>query len=141
MTWLAFVKAMSTLGVKLKKAWLWIKSHGDIVFVIGVAILIAVLTRKSGNIKEILDIKRKAYKDEVDAIEKAHAEEIQKREKAVEKYHSVISKIEEKYEDSQIKLDSKKKKRIKEIVEQNSEDPDAITKALSEALGVSVYVD
>lgn len=140
-TSIAFANMIASLGVNLKKTWLWIKSHGDIVFVIAVGIFITVLTRKSGNIKELLGNKREAYKKEVNAIEEAHASEIKNRDKAIRKYHAIVSEIEEKYKDSKIKLDSKKKKRIKAIIEKNAEDPAAITEALSEALGVSIYVD
>ena len=141
MTLLAINQLLSNASVFLKKSWIWIKSHGDIVLVVGITLAIAILTRRSGNIKEILDEKRKTYQKEVDAIEKSHSEEIQRRDVAIEKYHKVISEIEKKYEKSQIELDRKQKKRIKEIINENAEDSEAITKALSEALGVSIYVD
>ena len=129
------------LPIYLKKSWVWIKSNGHVVFIVAVAIIVSILSRKSLNIKKILDEKKKNYQSQIDAINTAHQEEIQKRDQALKRYNTVISQVEKEFQDSNRNLDKKKKSRVKQIISENSQDPDAITKALSEALGVSIHVD
>ena len=129
------------LPIYLKKSWVWIKSNGHVVFIVAVAIIVSILSRKSLNIKKILDEKKENYQSQIDAINTAHQEEIQKRDQALKRYNTVISQVEKEFQDSNRNLDKKKKSRVKQIISENSQDPDAITKALSEALGVSIHVD
>jgi hypothetical protein len=135
------LELIKKLPIYLKKFWVWVKSNGHIVFVISIAVIVSILSRRSLNIKKLLDEKKENYQSQIDAIDAAHEEEIRKREQALERYNKVISQVEKEFEESSGALDRKKRDRVKKIVADNAEDPEAITKALSETLGVSIHVD
>jgi len=128
------------LPTYFKKFWSWVKVHGDIVLVVCISVIVLILTRKSTDLAKVISEKKENYKAQIDAIEDAHSEELRKRDLALQRYQDAIKEAEQKYEESQGKLDSKKKKQVKQIIEANSEDPEKITRELAEILGVKVHV-
>tara|TARA_B100000686_G_scaffold313271_1_gene358473 strand:+ start:1112 stop:1534 length:423 start_codon:yes stop_codon:yes gene_type:complete len=140
MTLLSLAKVLLKIKSALKKAWLWIKSHGDIVAIIAVAIILGTAGKKI-NLSKVIQSKKENYKKQIDAIESSHKEEIEKRESALRRYHSVIADIENQHRDEKDKLDSKKKKLIKSIIEENKDNPDEITRRIADATGFSVHVE
>ena len=136
----AVVEIIKNLPVYFKKFWSWAKVHGDIVLVVCVSIIVLILTRKSTDLAKVISEKKENYKAQISAIENAHSEEIRKRDLALQRYQDAIEEAEKKYKESQNNLDSKKKKQVKKIIEDNAEDPEKITEELSKILGVEIYV-
>ena len=122
----------------LKKAWAWCKKYWQLLVGMVIPLIIWLLSRDSGKLDEVLEKTKEAHKKEVDAIEKSHQEEIQKREEALRKYKEALSEVEKKYKDANKELTSKKRKEVEKVLKENSEDPDEITRRLSEITGLSL---
>ena len=140
MTWLSFINIALKAKVAIKKVWLWIKSHGDIVAVIAVAIIVSAAGKRI-SLSKLIQSKKENYKKQIEVIESTHAEEIENRESALRRYYSVIADIEKQHENSKNQLDSKKKKLIKDIIKDNKDDPDEITRRIADVTGFSIYVE
>tara|TARA_A100001011_G_scaffold118874_1_gene125414 strand:+ start:2091 stop:2534 length:444 start_codon:yes stop_codon:yes gene_type:complete len=121
-----------------KKAWLWMKSNGHVVFVVALAVIAAIIARKPPNLGKILSVKRDSYKAEMDAMQSAHEKELADRDKALKRYDSALKQIEDQHSEGAKKLDSQKKKLIRNLISENSDDPDAITQRISELTGFTV---
>ena len=134
MKWLVF-KAF------LKKLWAWCKKYWQLLVGMFIPLVIWILSRDSGKLDEILEKTKESHKKEVDAIEKAHQEEIQKREEALEKCKKTLSEVEKKYKDANKELSSKKRKEVEKVLKENSQDPDEITRRLSEITGFNLHVE
>lgn len=139
--WLQFVDFLGKAKVWCKKAWIWTKSHGDIILVAAVAIIVSILTRKGVNLGDVIKSKKENYQAQIDAIENAHKEEIAHRDAALLRYQKAVEDIEKKHAEAQTKLDEKKKKKIKEAIEANADDPDEITRRIAEITGFSIHVE
>ena len=121
-----------------KKAWLWMKSNGHIVFVVALAVIAAIVARKPPNLGKILSVKKDSYDAEIKAIQDAHEKELADRDKALKRYDQALRQIEDKHSENSQKLDSQKKKMIRELITENADDPDAITQRIAELTGFTV---
>jgi len=121
-----------------KKTWVWMKSHGHIVFVAAVAVIVAIVSRRSPDLRKVLSSKKDAYDAEIKAIQAAHDKELEDREKALKRYDVAIRQIEEKYSKKSQALDSEKKKMIKTLISDNPDNPDEITERIAELTGFIV---
>jgi hypothetical protein len=133
-TWLA-------TKIALKKFWSWCKKYWQLFVGAAIPVLIWIFTRKSDNLDEVLERVREDHKKEIDVIDKAHAQEVAARDAALKKYSEVMVEVEKKYEEAQKALSEKKRKEIKKVIEGNIEDPNEITKRLSEITGFDIHVD
>ena len=75
------------------------------------------------------------YKKQIEAIDGAHKEEIAKRNAIIEEYTKIIEAIEKEYDLEKKALETKKKKEVKKLVEENIEDPKALAEMISEEFG------
>ena len=134
------IEGLTWLAIKtfFKKVWAWCKKYWQLLVGAAIPILIMIITRKSGNISKILEVASDSHKKEVDAINKSHEEEIRKREEALRKYEETVLLIEEKYKEENRVLEEKKKKEIKKLIEKNSQDPEEITRRISEITGFTI---
>lgn len=121
-----------------KKAWLWMKSNGHIVFVVALAVIAAIVARKPPNLGKILSVKKDSYDAEIKAIQDAHEKELADRDKALKRYDLALRQIEDQHSENSQKLDSQKKKMIRELITENADDPDAITQRIAELTGFTV---
>ena len=121
-----------------KKAWLWMKSNGHIVFVVALAVIAAIIARKPPNLGKLLSIKKDSYNAEITAIQEAHEKELADRDKALKRYDSALRQIEEQHAEDSEKLDTQKKKMIRNLIADNADDPDAITQRIAELTGFTV---
>lgn len=131
LTWLAF-KAWC------KKAFAWCKKYWQLLVGVAIPILVMLIFRRSADVSKLLETARDSHKKEVDAINKSYEDEIKKREEALKKYEETISQIEEKYKKENKTLESKKKKEIKKLIEKSEQDPDEITRKISEMTGFTI---
>lgn len=121
-----------------KKTWLWMKSNGHIVFVVALAVIIAVVSRKTPNLAGILSAKKDSYTAELKAVQDAHEKELKDRAAALKKYDSAVRQIEEQHDENTQKLDAQKKKVIRNLIIENAGNPDAITEKIAELTGFTV---
>lgn len=125
--------------IALKKFWSWIKAYWWIPAIIIAIIIITIVTQKvPSSLTKIIDEQRSKHKEEVQTIEAIHDSELERREKALEIYHETIKKIEEKYEKDSKELTVKEKKKIKKIVEETQDDPEALAERLAAQMGFVV---
>ena len=139
---LSIANTALTLASKLKhwvkKAWAWIKVNGHVVFLVGAGIIVLIISRKPVDFSKILNERKKAYEDEINTLKSSHEKELEDRDAANKRYQVAIKQIEEKYASESKKLDAEKKKRIKKLIQDNSEDPDEITKQIADLTGFTV---
>ena len=142
MTLLKIANTTVTLTSKLKlwtkKSWAWIKVNGHVVFIAALGILALVLGRKSVDLSKVMDERKKAYEEEVNSLKASHEKELQDRDIAVKRYKSAIKQVEDKYKSESKKLDAGKKKRIKELIQNNGEDPEEITRQIADLTGFTI---
>jgi len=134
----AALNLWSKVSLYTKKVWVWMKSHGHIVFVAAVAVIVTIVSRKPPNIGKLLDAKKAAYNAEIKAIQAEHDKEIEERDRALKRYDDAVRQIESQYDDKTEELDSQKKKLIRQLIESNPDDPDAITDRIAEITGFTV---
>jgi len=121
-----------------KKSWLWMKSNGHIVFVVALAVLVAIVTRKPPSLGKVLSAKKDSYDAEIKAIQGAHEKELADRDKSLKRYDSALRQIEEQHFEDAQKLDSQKKKMIRDLITENVDNPDAITEKIAELTGFTI---
>lgn len=142
MTLLKITSTTVTLASKLKlwakKSWAWIKVNGHVVFIAALGILALVLGRKSVDMSKVLDERKKAYEEEMNSLKASHDKELHDRDEAVRRYQSAIKQVEDKYKSESKKLDAGKKKRIKALIQDNSENPEEITKQIADLTGFTI---
>ena len=121
----------------IKKAYLWFKHYWYIPAVLAYTLLMWVVFRRDVTTAlGVLELTKDSYKKQVDVLNKTHQEEIAKRDKIIKEYNEVISKLETDYQDNIRNLDKSKKKRVKDLVESYHENPDELSRMLSEVFGI-----
>lgn len=124
----------------LQKAWAWCKKNWKLFVGASIPFLIWLLTRNSDKLQEILQRTREDHQREVDILEESHRIENQKTAAARVKYESRLREAREAAAAAQVELDKKKKKRMEEIIKEHGDDPDEITRQLSELTGIPIHV-
>ena len=120
-----------------KKAWVWIKNYWYIPAVLVYTISIWLFFRKSNkNLTKMLQISKESYQKEISAINEAREKEAEEKEKILLAYQETLKKLEKEHNVKVEDLSSKKKKEIKNLVEENKENPDALAKVMKELFGV-----
>jgi len=131
---------MSWLVVKhvSKKIWLWIKHHWYIPLLVVYSLVLFVVFRKDGlSALEILYTTKDSYAKQIKAVNEAHEEELAKRNDILKKYNTIVDDIDAQHEVDKRKLDSHKKKMIKDLVENYHEDPEELTRMLKITFGIN----
>jgi hypothetical protein len=131
MTWLATKLA-------IKKAWAWTKNYWYVpVLLIYTLSMWLVFRRPSTAALEVLTVSSDSYKKQIDVLDKAHKKEVEKKEEITKKYVATIETIESNHKEEMLELNKEKKKRVKELIEENLDDEESLAKQLSEMLGVT----
>lgn len=127
--------------IALKKAWSFVKHYWYIpVVLIAFVVVAIVMRRKPDGLGNILKNAVESHQKEVKVLNDTHAEEIAKRNRALDVYHATVEQIESRYAADKKKLDKKKEKEIKRIIEENQDDPEALTQRISEYTGFRVIM-
>jgi hypothetical protein len=124
----------------LKKSWLWLKHNWKVPLVIIYTLALWLLFRRKDAAYSVLEERNNSYKKQIDAINEIHQEEIDKRNRILENYNSILRDLEEQYERDSLELDRKKRKEIKDLVEEYDEKPDELAKLLADRYGLE-YVE
>ena len=131
-TWLA-VKTF------IKKVWAWCKKYWQILLGAAVPVIIYLLSRNSDHLDEVLDRVRKDHEKELDIINSSHEQELKDRDEAVKRYQESLAEVERQHAEAQVELDSKKRKKIEKIIKENADNPEEITKRISELTGIEIH--
>ena len=121
----------------LLKALAWLKTHWYVPVLFIIAALLTILTKGDsvGRILELMDKNRKNYEDRVRVLEENRENEIRRSELVRTKFDETIRQIERQHNESSSSLDRKKRKRVKELVENFHQDPRSLSEALEREFG------
>lgn len=119
-------------------SWNWVKKYWQIVVGFVSAILLYVLTRKTPDPTEILEKSNEAHDKELKAVKKAHAADEKGRKEAIKRQEKAVKEVERAFEEANKMLSIEKREEIKKVIEENADDPDAITEKLSELTGFKI---
>ena len=120
---------MSWLLVKLwlSKAWLWIKKNWQIASIVVLSLLVVLLLKRDKKmVTESLKIAQESYKNQIDALNESYEKEEQRRAEADENYRNTVEKIEKDHLKEKRKLNTKEKKRLKELLDSSPNDLDKL---------------
>jgi len=132
MNWIAF-------KLLVKKSWLWLKTYWHFPVVLLYTIVLWVFLRKDGAAAVgVLEIRSDSYKKQIEVINENHEAEIKKKEELNKVFNETIEKVEVELKKNNETLDRNKKKRIKEIVENHSDDPKALAELVKGAFGFEI---
>ncbi len=130
-TWLA-VKTFA------KKAWAWCKKYWQLLLGAAIPVVIYLLSRNSDHLDEVLDRVRKDHEKELDVINRSHEQELRDRDEAVKRFQESLAEVERQHREAQVELDSKKKRQIEKILKESADNPEEITRRISELTGIQV---
>ncbi len=111
--------------LSLSKFWLWLKKNWKVASIVVLSLIVVLLLRKDKKIViESLKIAQESYKNQIDALNESYEKEEQRRAEADENYRNTVEKIEKDYLKEKRKLNSKERKRLKELLDSSPDDLD-----------------
>jgi len=111
--------------LSLSKFWLWLKKNWKVASIVVLSLIVVLLLRKDKKIViESLKIAQESYKNQIDALNESYEKEEQRRAEADENYKNTVEKIEKDYLKEKRKLNSREKKRLKELLDSSPDDLD-----------------
>ena len=132
---------MSWLTFKLfvKKSWLWLKTYWYFPAVLIYTYIIWLVFRRDGSAAiGVLEIRSDSYKKQIEVINDSHEAETKEKEHLNKVFTETIEKVEVELKKKNEVLDKNKKKRIKEIVEKHSDEPQELAYLVKEAFGFEI---
>ena len=132
MNWLVF-------KTFVKKSWFWLKTYWYFPAVLLYTLVCWVFFRKNAAVAiGVLEIRSDSYKKQIEVINETHEAETKKKEELNKVFDETIKKVELELEKKSETLDRGKKKRVKEIVEKHSDDPQELAKLVKGAFGFDI---
>ena len=123
----------------VKKSWLWLKTYWYFPFAFLYTIILYLVFRKdSAAAIGVLEIKSDSFKEQINAISTLHKAEADEKEKINKKFVETLEKVDVELKKNNDKLDRNKKKRVKEIVEKHSDDPERLAQLVKESFGFEI---
>lgn len=132
--WLAF-------KVWLKKAWAWCKKNWQLFIGAAVPLILMLVFRKSDDLKKVLERVNEDYQKEIESIEAAHEKEIATRDEAITIFFETMEDVEAEYVRRNKELDGAEREKIQELLDNNVEDPEEITRKIALITGFEIYTD
>jgi hypothetical protein len=125
----------------LETVWAYIKKYWSLVALIGGAIITFFLFRDrevsfADEFKKINDF----HNEELRKIQAARAEEQRQHAENQRKLEETLALVQQQYDNAKKDLDAKKKAQVEDLVKKYKDDPDALTKKLSEATGFKIVM-
>lgn len=136
MTWILFKMKAALAYAWLKKNWVVVA----LVCAIAGLTIYQIVTR-TNNEKAIKELNRQLDKARQD-FEQArdnHRNEILRRDQIEENYRKVIADLTTKYGADIAKLDKDKQARVRQVIQENKDDPNAMAVRLNSVLGIPLY--
>ena len=113
--------------LSLSKFWLWLKKNWKVASIVVLSLVVVLLMKRDKKmVIESLKIAQESYKNQIDALNESYEKEEQRRVEADENYKNTVEKIEKDYLKQKRKLNSKEKKRLKELLDSPSDDLDQL---------------
>ena len=128
MTWL-------TVRHFLQRAWVWTKNYWYVPLLVVFA-LAALFVKRSDIAVKLLNTRTESYKEQIGALNESHTNEIAKRDEIIRVHTEVMNQLDEQLAEDLEEVDRNKEKRIKELIEENHENPEALSRALGDAFGI-----
>ena len=135
---------MSWLAAKIffDKALLWCKKYWQVLLGAGVAVGVMILTAgRKNELKKALEIANKKAQEDKDAMEESHRSQLQaekdraeEQRQAAESLARKISEIEKEYKVDSSSLSKRKKKKLQELLEDESGSTD-VSSGLADIFG------
>ena len=123
--------------ITLKKTWSLIKNYWYIPLVMIVSSIGYLLTKsKKIPTDEILKASKKTHEVEKAAIEHAAEQKVKAKQKVQDEYENAVKAIAHVQKTEVKNLEEKSKKEIKEIVKKHYNDPDSLSKDISDLFGI-----
>jgi acyl-coenzyme A synthetase/AMP-(fatty) acid ligase len=123
--------------ITIKKIWSFIKNYWYIPLVVIVSSIGYLLTKgRKIPTDEILKASKKTHEVEKAAIEHAAEQKVKAKQKVQEEYESAVKAIAHVKKTEVKNLEEKSKKEIKEIVKKHYNDPDSLSKDISDLFGI-----
>ena len=121
----------------LKKTWSFLKNYWYVPVVAIISVLGYLLAKKDKlPINEILKASKKTHEIEKAAIEQAAKQKVSAKQKVQEEYENAVRAISHVHRIQNKQLEEKSKKEIKEIVKKHYNEPDKISKDISDLFGI-----
>jgi len=123
----------------LKKAWQLLKLYWKIPVTIIITIIVwRFLNPEAADLSKILEDNRKKHQEELDRIRASYQNQLDISRENNEKLKKILDEIEKKYNEKQEKLEESKKKTIANLVKKYKDNPEELSKKLSEATGLTI---
>jgi len=132
--WLAF-------KVWLKKTWAWCKKNWQLFIGAAVPLILMLVFRKGDDLKKVLERVNEDYQKEIESIEAAHEKEIATRDEAITIFFETMEDVEAEYVRRNKELDGAEREKIQELLDNNVEDPEEITRKIALITGFEIYTD
>ena len=124
--------------IALKKIWSFVKNHWYIPLAVVATTLGYLLAKKDKvPVDKILEASKKTHEKEKMAIEQAAEQKVKAKQLVEEEYQSAVRSINKIHELQNKTLKNKKKKEIKKIVKKHYNEPEKISKEISDLFGVT----
>ena len=85
---------------------------------------------------DLLEKSRENHRKEVDKLNEIHANEASEKKRILAEYEKNLSLLEKEYSEKNEELDSKKKKELKNMVENGYDDPEALSREIARMFGL-----
>lgn len=131
MTWL-------TMKTFLLKVWSYCKKYWQILVGISIPLIIWLFTRNRDRLDGVIDSVNQGHREDIAAIDHSHSVESAAVVQAQTNYQETVTQIEQEHDEAQIQLDTRKKKRIRQIVRQYGDKPEEITRRIAALTGIRV---
>ena len=128
---------MTWIAVKhfLQRAWVWTKNYWYDPLLVVFA-LAALLVKRTDIATKLLSTRTESYKEQIGVLNESHASEIAKRDEIIRVHNEVMDQLDEQLAEDLEEVDRRKEKRIKELVEENHDNPEGLSRALGDAFGI-----
>ena len=125
----------------LAKINFFVKKYWQLLLlIIGAIVGILLFKRTDDTFTDKLKKIQAAHNKEIEQIEKIHEQEKKEHQENVKKLQNTLDSIQKQYDDAKKDLDENKKKEIEKIVKKYKNDPNALTKRLSDVTGFTVIL-
>ena len=119
-----------------QRAWVWIKNYWYVPLLVVLA-LAALFVKRSDIALKLLKTRTESYKEQIDVLNESHTNEIAKRAEIIQVHQEVMEQLDEQLEEDLSEIEKNKEKRVKEIIKESHGDPEELSKALSNAFGIT----